>query len=157
MNPNLYNDKNDNKEEKDTEDKVIDAVEKFLNTENHITEHKELDVMGYKNKAVLCYIPFVVFYFLVTNQYKKNDYILFHVNQGTIITILWVLVFIITKFTSTQFRVQGLFVSRVPTIVSFFNYILFCIALLYSGFGFVNTINAHSKELPLIGKIKIFK
>lgn len=144
-------------EEKDMADKAIEAVENFVNTKNHIDEHNKLDVMGYKTKASICYIPFTMFYFIIKGEYKKNSYMLFHVNQGAIVTIIWIIVLFVTRFLSDQFRINGLFITRIPTIISFINYILYCLALGISAFGFVNTVNGHSKEIPIIGKFTIFK
>ena len=145
------------KEEKDLADKTIDAVENFINTTDHTSEHDKLDIMGYKNYAMFCYVPFVVILYLITGKYKKNKYMLFHSNQGLDITILWIVVILATNFMATNFRVQGLFTSRVPTIVSFINYVLYCTAFIYSGFGFINTLNGLSRELPWIGKFKLLK
>ena len=156
-NENNANTNNNNQNEKDLADKAIDAVEGFMNTEDHSKDHRQLDIDNYKTSAAFCYVPLICIYFLATNQYRKNDYMHFHVNQGFVLTIVWALILAIVKITTNMFRVHGLFVTYVPPIVSFINYSLVCFAIFYTGFGFINTINGNSKELPLIGKIKILK
>ena len=156
-NENNTNTNNNNQNEKDLADKAIDAVEGFMNTEDHSKDHRQLDIDNYKTSAAFCYVPLICIYFLATNQYRKNDYMHFHVNQGFVLTIVWALILAIVKITTNMFRVHGLFVTYVPPIVSFINYSLVCFAIFYTGFGFINTINGNSKELPLIGKIKIYR
>ena len=151
------NSQNNDPNNRDLADITIDAVENVVNTTNHISEHNKQDVNRFKTKAALCYFPLVAVYYIIKNQHKNNEYMLFHVNQGMIITCFWIAVVIFTSLTSTIFRVDGLFVSYVPTAINLVNYILYCLAIVLSGFGFINTINGNSKELPVIGKLKIIK
>lgn len=154
---NEQNNNENNQNEKDLADKTIEAVEGFMNTEDHAKNHRQLDIDNNKTAAAFCYIPLVFILFIANNSYKKNDYMKFHVNQGFVLSIGWVAILAVTRILANMFRVHGLFVTYVPTLISFINYSLICFAIFYSGFGFINTLNGYSKELPLIGKIKILK
>ena len=48
-------------------------------------------------------------------------------------------------------------INDIPGWVSFISYLLYSASFLLTLFGAINTVNDSSKELPLIGKIKIIK
>ena len=148
----------DSHPQKGVEDKIIEKVENFVNTTDYRNDYETEDVKKNKSNAMICYIPFVVYYFLFTGKYKKSNYLFFHANQGFSVTIIWVISFIISKVLGTLFAIKNLYVTAyIPNWVNAVSYSLYFIALLLSAFGFVNTLNENSKELPVIGKIKLLK
>lgn len=143
--------------EKDLADKTIEKVESIVDTVDKSNEFKQSDAYKHKNNAVISYIPFLSLIFLVNNRYKQSDYLFFHVNQGFTLTILWIAVFFLTGVLKTLFTINNTFVNYIPGWVELICYLLYCIALVLSGFGIINTLNGKSKELPVIGKIKLLK
>ena len=144
--------------ENDLGDKTIRAVENFMNTEDHSEEFNKEDVKNYKTFAILCYVPLVVFYFIVIGRYKDNKYIHFHANQGLTITILWALSTMVSKVLTIVFSTNETFlVNSTPTWVSFVSFTLYCICFLSSLLAIVNTVNGVSKELPFLGQFKFLK
>ncbi len=144
--------------DKDMGDKIIEKVENFVNTTDYSDDYTKEDVKNNKTNAMICYVPLAVLYFLFTGKYKKSNYLFFHANQGLSVTIVWVLAFIISIVLSSVFSIRSLYVNAyTPGWVNLISYTLYFIALLLSGFGFVNTLNENSKELPVIGKIKLLK
>ena len=156
-------DENDNKEEikneeidtnknetvkeevNDLLDKAADSFENFIASTNHENKFDKEEAFNYKTDAIISYIPFVCLYEILINKWKKSEYLKFHVNQGLVLTLLWFLSLILNRsFFSNIF-------------ISFMSYLLICCCLLLSLFGIVNTNNGESKELPLIGKIKLIK
>ena len=144
--------------DKDMGDKIIEKVENFVNTTDYSDDYTKEDVKNNKTNAMICYVPLAVLYFLFTGKYKKSNYLFFHANQGLSVTIVWVIAFIISQVLSSVFSIKSLYVTAyTPGWVNLINYTLYFIALLLSAFGFVNTLNENSKELPVIGKIKLLK
>ena len=141
----------------DLADKTINAVENFMNTDDHINEHARADVNKNKTNATLCYLPLVVFYFIFTNKYKNSTYLHFHANQGLLVSLLYIVSVVISQFLIILFEKDGLVLNTIPGWVSFISYVLYCICFALTLFGVINTVNESSKELPLIGKIKILK
>lgn len=146
-----------NNENRDFADKTIDAVEKFMNTKDHVNEHHKSDIEVNRVVACICYIPFLFLLNMFSKNYKDSKYLHFHVNQGIIVSLVWLFVITFTNLLGTIFLKESIFTTHLPKIISFINYILHCIAFLYSLFGLVNTYNGNSKELPIIGRIKILK
>ena len=143
--------------EKDLADKTIETVDQIINTHDHAYEFTPEEVKKYKNMALLCYIPFVVFYFLLTGKTKESKYLLFHANQGLIVTIVWLITFIVRGVSNAIFEGRDFVVNSTPVIVVLIIYILFCISFTLSIFGIVHTFNGKSKELLVLGKIKLLK
>ena len=141
----------------DLADKTINAVENFVNTEDHKSEYNELEVKQNKTPSLLTYIPLVSLYYILSGKYKNSEYLKFHVNQGLNITILTVIVFFISETINMIFSRNSLVLNSTPVILSFIIYTLYFVIFLGILFGVINTSNGNSKELPLIGKIKLLK
>jgi len=141
----------------DLGDKTISAVENFMNTTDTAGEYTDEDRKKNKANALLCYIPFVVFYFIFTGKSKNSKYLSFHSNQGLLVTFLYIVSFIITALLEVLFKKDSFIRNDIPGWVGFISYILYCISFLSTLFGIINTSNESSKELPIIGKFRILK
>ena len=141
----------------DIADKTIDAVEGFMDTVDHKKEFSEDEVKRYKTKAMVSYIPLISLIFILTNKTKQSSYLKFHANQGLVITIMWVIVCFIEGILSALFSSDSMLRNSTPGWVSFISYLLYCICFLATLYGIINTYNDSSKELPLVGKIKLLK
>ena len=142
---------------RDISDKAISAVENFVNTSDHSHEYTTENVKADKTLSILCYIPFVSLFFLYNKKSINNKYFHFHINQGLILTITWVVVIIIAKILDSLFRKETGYVSDLPSSIYFINSCMFIACILLSIFGINNTVENKSKELPVVGKFKIFK
>jgi uncharacterized membrane protein len=138
-------------------DKTINAVENFINTNDHVNEHTKEEIKINKNNALLCYIPLVVFYFIFTGKYKKSNYLHFHANQGLNVTLCYLASIFVSELLRALFKREGFVLNTTPGWVSFISYILYCICFLLTLFGVINTVNESSKELPVIGKLNLLK
>ncbi len=141
----------------DNADKIINAVEGIVNTQDHKNEFTVDEIKKFKASCMVSYIPLVSLYFVVSNKVKQSVYLKFHVNQGLLITILWVIVFFISSILKSLFTTNSLLRNSTPGWVSLISYILYCICFVLTIFGIINTYNDSSKELPLLGKIKLLK
>jgi len=145
------------KDVRDLGDKTIDAVENFINTEDHAGEHNKEEMKKYKTSAMLCYIPLLVLFFVLTNKYKESKYFSFHANQGLITTLFWVFSVIASNVLKIIFTRESMILDNTPMLISFICYILYCASFALTLFGIINVANDASKELPVIGKMNILK
>ena len=144
-------------EEKDLGDKTIDAVENIMITKDHSKEFNKEDVEKNKTNAILCYLPAIPFYFVITGKYKLSNYLRFHASQGITLTIFWIISIFVASLLETLFRRNNYLANDIPFFISIIVYSLYALCFLLSFFGIINTVNDSSKELPLLGKIKIIK
>ncbi len=147
---------NDNNE-KNFGDKVGESFENFINTTDHDKEYDAEDKKKNKLEAIASYIPFVPLYFIITLKYKNSSYFKFHVNQGLLVTFCWVFSIFASLILSAIFKRESMIINDIPLWISLISYLLYCCSFLLTIFGIINTANESSKELPLIGKIKIIK
>lgn len=154
---NSLNNNENNNSEKDLSDKVIESVENFVNTTDHENDYENEDKVKHKTEAIISYIPFVPLYFIFSAKHKGSKYLTFHVNQGVLVTFAWILSIIISLLLSSLFKRDSMIINDIPGWVSFISYLLYSASFLLTLFGAINTVNDSSKELPLIGKIKIIK
>ena len=70
---------------------------------------------------------------------------------------MWVIVCFIEGILSALFSSDSMLRDATPGWVSFISYLLYCICFLATLYGIINTYNDSSKELPLVGKIKLLK
>jgi hypothetical protein len=155
--PNVMRENNGDNSEPDMADKTIQAVEGFLNTEDHKSKFSNEDLRKYKNMAMICYIPFVSILFMFNAKTKKSDYFLFHTNQGLVVTLLWVASYFISRMLESLFYRKSMVVNNEVGLISFISYILYCACFISTIYGIVTTFNGSSKEIPLLGKIKLLK
>ena len=143
--------------EPDMADKTIQAVEGFMNTKDHIEEYSMEEVKQYKTLAIFSYVPIVSIILLIIGKQKKSEYLKFHINQGIVITIITATVSIISAILGTIFKVETMLQNNVPEWVGFISFFLYSICLIAMIYGIANTFNDKSKEIPIIGKIKLIK
>ena len=129
---------------KDSIDKINEKIDNIVNSESH-DEFSKKEITDYNSSAMLCYLPFICIYFILTNAYKKSEYLKFHCNQGLIVTCFYIITYIFNKTFGTI------------SFINFIGFILYFICILLSLFGIINTNNRESKEIPIIGKIKLIK
>lgn len=92
---------------------------------------------------VLSYLNFWLIGLLVA---PNDQDVKFHVNQGIVLTIAEVAVFILSFILA--------FIPIVGWIISF---LLFVAVGVLAIIGIINAVKGEQKELPLIGKIRILK
>lgn len=141
----------------DLADKIENKVDLLMDTKVHNNEFEKEEVNKFKNLATASYIPFVSLFLIFTGKYKKSKYLFFHTNQGLIVTVLFIAVFFFTKILGSMFTGSSLIVNSAPGWVEAINATLYFLVILLILFGTVNTVNNNSKELPIVGKIKLLK
>lgn len=96
------------------------------------------------NKKMYCILCYIFILWLVgMTQMPQDEDVKFHVNQGIIVTIAWVIAGIIYAIPVIGTFVLGPIAS-----------IAVCVLAII---GILNANNGVQKELPLIGKFQIYK
>ena len=101
------------------------------------------DVQANKVMAILAYLGLLVFIPLFAA--KESPFARFHTNQGLILCIAGVLIWLASTVLS--------FVSLFFSFINLLNFVILIFAII----GIVNAANGQMKELPLIGKFRIIK
>ena len=140
-----------------TESTIIEKkIENALLTTNSEAHSRE-EIENYKKDAILCYIPFVSIYHLITRKAKAGQYMFFHVNQGFILTLFYCFTFALNYLLKVLFKVENVYVTYLPGSVRAIRALLLIICLALSTFGMVNSYNGKSRELPFIGRMRILR
>ncbi|MCL1839301.1 MAG: DUF4870 domain-containing protein [Propionibacteriaceae bacterium] len=105
------------------------------------------DVQDNKGMAVVAYILFFVP--LLAGTHKTSPYVKFHTNQGTVLAITAIALYIV----SWLFGWIPVIGWLLGLIVSISMLTLFVFAIL----GIIHAVNGEEKRLPIIGNIEIIK
>lgn len=96
------------------------------------------DIAANKGISVLCYFGILLLIPLLTQP--NSPFVKFHSNQGLVLLLLWIALGVVAAIP-----LLGWIVSAVGYVFSLVCFIM----------GIVNACNGETKELPLIGSIKI--
>lgn len=121
----------------------------MLNTPDFTNDYDQAEVQQNKTMAFLGYIPPLFFLPMCCTQGSK--YARFHANQGLVLLIAYAAVSVVVSILSVVFGIIGL-----GNISGIFG-VLEVAPVLLSVFGIVNTCKGKTRELPLIGGIRILK
>lgn len=137
---------------------MADGIKGFFNTPDITSQFTQEDINSTKGLAWLSYGGPL---FLIPMFVKKDSkYTRFHVNQGIILCIFYVAVFIVTLLLGlikTPDPFWGTALMRTPWWVNLINFILWIPVGVFAVFGIINAVKGFAKELPLIGKFRILK
>lgn len=113
------------------------------------------DIENTKYMNILAYLGILFLIPMFVN--KESKFTKFHVNQGIVLCIFSVA-------GSIVFSILGTIVSFIPFVGFLIGLVISLISLAYSIvifvfmiLGIINTCTGKAKELPLIGKITIYK
>lgn len=148
----------ENKEnQNDKADKIGEIFDKIANPKDLTSEFTLDEVELNKKNVLVCYIGFLFILPMIKPELRKSPYALFHINQGVNLFIFEIIVFIISEILHLMFTKVYFYSSYTPLWVSFICYILYCITIVLSLFGIINTYNGKSKELPLLFNLNLIK
>ena len=124
-----------------------DKFNEFNNTADTTSQYDKNDIEQNKIMAVLAYISWLVL--IPIFAAKDSKFARFHVNQGIVLaiaeTICWIILGILKKLP-----LIGWIFALVDGLFS-----LVCV--IFAIIGIVNAVNGRAKELPIVGKYRIFK
>lgn len=126
---------------------INEKLNELNNTADTTSEFSQEDIEQNKVMAILAYLSWLVL--IPIFAAKESKFARYHVNQGLVLAIVeivnWVVFGILGKIP-----VLGLIFVLIEWLISI---VCFVFAIL----GIVNAANGKAKELPIIGKFKIFK
>ncbi|MDR1408459.1 MAG: zinc ribbon domain-containing protein [Tannerella sp.] len=117
-----------------------------------VTPTPDKDVQDNKLYAILAY--FSILFLIPLLAAKESPYARFHANQGCILFILdiavWIVLFIISFITA-------LILPSLLFIIGIINLLLYLGLAVLVVIGIINAAKGEKKELPFIGKYQIIK
>lgn len=129
----------------DAVNSTVKTVKTFLDTNDTTGEYNPAEVQQNKIICALAYIP-ILFWLPLIAGTKGSKYCKFHANQGLLLLIVSVL-----------FSILNIIIGIIPVV----GYITWSLASLVEFglflFGVIYTATGKSKELPIIGGIKILE
>ncbi|MDX1359377.1 MAG: DUF4870 domain-containing protein [Clostridia bacterium] len=99
------------------------------------------DTNNNKVMAVLCYIWILWLIPLIT-EHKNEPFVRYHINQGIILTIAWV----VLQFAAGILRL-------IPVLGSLVTWAVWIVLVVLMIIGILNAVNMEEKPLPIIGTL----
>ena len=111
----------------------------------------EADVRENRAMAVIAYVPFLFLLPLLTGDHKRSPFVLFHTNQGAVLTVAFVAAWILITFFPAVVPIIGVIIAFILSPIIGIGWLVLFIL------GVINAINGTHKRLPLIGAFTIIK
>lgn len=129
-----------NNDNKDVKEKEVDEGQRKDEETKEESNSKEVEVDNEQLMGILAYLGILVIIPLVAA--KDSDFVMYHVNQGLILLIAWVIL--------GAFNI----IPLLGQLIWFFgSIVLFVFVIL----GIINVTKEKRKPLPVIGKFKLLK
>lgn len=122
-------------------------INEFNNTKDSTSEFDPNDIQQNKVMAILAYLSWLVLIPLFAA--KESKFARYHCNQGIMLAIAEIIVWVIFGI-----------LSIIPYVGWFFivlNSLISLVCLVFAVTGIINAANGKAKELPFIGKFNILK
>ncbi len=124
-----------------------DKLNELTNTKDSTAEFDQNDIQQNKAMAILAYLSWLVLIPLFAA--KESKFARFHCNQGIILAIIEIAVWIVFAFL--------LFIPVLRWLFLIIELLISLVFLAFAILGIVNAANGKAKELPIIGKIKLLQ
>lgn len=122
----------------------VGSVTSLNNTPDTTAQYDQDDINNSLIMGILCYIPFLVFVPVFTA--KNSAFTRFHANQGIVLFIADVIVFVLTRI-----------LGHIPLLGGILNFVLIAVISVLGVIGIYNVYKGKAKELPVIGSIRVLK
>ncbi len=122
-------------------------INEFNNTKDSTSEFDPNDIQQNKVMAILAYLSWLVLIPLFAA--KESKFARYHCNQGIILAIAEIIVWVIFGILSIIPYVGWIFIVL--------NSLISLVCLVFAVTGIINAANGKAKELPFIGKFNILK
>ena len=99
------------------------------------------DTKNNKVMAVLCYL-WILWLVPLLTDYKNEPFVKFHINQGIILTIAWIVV-----------RIAAWIIGFIPVLGPIVSWVAWIALVVITIIGIINAVNMEEKPLPVIGKL----
>ena len=124
----------------------------FMDTKNETASFHPEDIQRNKSMCILCYLGVLLFipYF----AQKDSPYTKFHCNQGLNLALLSLCSYILSQYI---FPPISNFIPFIGVIFALISIVISIGTIFFIIVGIINALNGVAKELPIIGKFRIFK
>ena len=122
-------------------------INEFNNTKDSTSEFDPNDIEQNKVMAILAYLSWLVLIPLFAA--KESKFARYHCNQGIMLAIAEIIVWVIFGILSIIPYVGWIFIVL--------NSLISLVCLVFAVTGIINAANGKAKELPFIGKFNILK
>ena len=122
-------------------------INEFNNTKDSTSEFDPNDIQQNKVMAILAYLSWLVLIPLFAA--KESKFARYHCNQGIMLAIAEIIVWVIFGILSIIPYVGWIFIVL--------NSLISLVCLVFAMTGIINAANGKAKELPFIGKFNILK
>ena len=122
-------------------------AEAFNNGDDHTLDYDSADIENSKILSLFSYIGILFLIPLIAKPQSK--YARFHINQGLVLFIFEAVEKLIVKI------LDSIMIIKLPITIA--DWICDFVFLVFAILGIVNAVSGAAKELPVIGKIKLFK
>ena len=122
-------------------------INEFNNTKDSTSEFDPNDIQQNKVMAILAYLSWLVLIPLFAA--KESKFARYHCNQGIVLAIAEIIVWVIFGILSIIPYVGWIFIVL--------NSLISLVCLVFAVTGIINAANGKAKELPFIGKFNILK
>jgi len=122
-------------------------INEFNNTKDSTSEFDPNDIQQNKVMAILAYLSWLVLIPLFAA--KESKFARYHCNQGIMLAIAEIIVWVISGILSIIPYVGWIFIVL--------NSLISLVCFVFAVTGIINAANGKAKELPFIGKFNILK
>ena len=122
-------------------------INEFNNTKDSTSEFDPNDIQQNKVMAILAYLSWLVLIPLFAA--KESKFARYHCNQGIMLAIAEIIVWVIFGILSIIPYVGWIFIVL--------NSLISLVCLVFAVIGIINAANGKAKELPFIGQFNILK
>jgi len=122
-------------------------INEFNNTKDSTSEFDPNDIQQNKVMAILAYLSWLVLIPLFAA--KESKFARYHCNQGIMLAIAEIIVWVIFGILSIIPYVGWIFIVL--------NSLISLVCLVFAVTGIINAANGKAKELPFFGKFNILK
>ena len=124
-----------------------EKINEINNTKDTTSEFDSDDIQQNKVMAILAYLSWLVLIPLFAA--KESKFARFHCNQGIVLAIAEIIVWVVFGVLSN--------IPYVGWIFSILNGLVSLVCLILAVLGIINAANGKAKELPVVGKFRILK
>jgi len=128
-------------------------------TTHSVKRASSADAEANKGMAIIAYLGILFIIPLLTGDYKKSPFLKFHTNQGFVLFLTAIALWIVWSIIWAIF-IRGIYYSYawgMWTLLSTLSWLLWLAILAFCVIGIINAVNGKMKPLPLIGKFVILK
>lgn len=127
------------------------AFENFSNTPDTTSDYTPAEIESGKGLGCLSYLGILVLIPFFAE--KGNRFVRYHARQGLVLFLAEVAYWVLLQIVSTIILTVSWRLAFVPMVLSLVGFLFLALSII----GLVNVFQGKAKEIPLIGKIKLFQ